>query len=100
MSFHYLINFWFLTKKQVHSLFSETFCCSVTYSFIISHKNDKNIKAFIVLGNVMLVTVIVMVATGILIVSVVIPKIDATALKRERYVNLDDVDSQRHDLLI
>ena len=72
MSFHYLINFWFLTKKQVHSLFSETFCCRVTYSFIISHKNDKNIKAFIVLGNVMLVTVIVMVATGILIVSVVI----------------------------
>ena len=39
---------------------------------MLAFENDVNIKAFIVLGNVMLVTVIVMVATGILIVSVVI----------------------------
>ena len=37
-----------------------------------ANQNNKIVKAFIVLGNVMLVTVIVMVATGILIVSVVI----------------------------
>lgn len=40
--------------------------------FCKAHQNYKFVKAFIVLGNVMLVTVIVMVATGILIVSVVI----------------------------
>ena len=42
------------------------------------------IKAFIVLGNVMLVTVIVMVATGILIVSVVIFQVNNIRQIRDR----------------